>query len=191
MCICRCKRRKKSLPITSNCITRPTERPQEPPDVPVAPARRVGFSLLPWKLARIELPQVARTIPPRSLLTPWDIRVRRYTSPSYLGEYPTLLSPLPLSLERRTSTDKATQTQRGTTNRGTQSTVTKAERGVQHSSNCRTTSTQYESDWEPSYTSRGTQTTYEPPQKPKTDENNNNPKPWGPIRLTKAPPPIT
>ena len=59
--------------------------------------RHVGFELIPWRLQPLELPPLRRTRPPRTTLTTWDIRVRRYTSPREAFILPTLLSPLPPS----------------------------------------------------------------------------------------------
>ncbi|KYN01446.1 hypothetical protein ALC62_07762, partial [Cyphomyrmex costatus] len=61
--------------------------PTTPPAVPHRPqptaARKVTLQLATWKLERLDIPPPARTRPPRYCLHPWDLRVRRYTSPRY------------------------------------------------------------------------------------------------------------
>ncbi|XP_018403701.1 PREDICTED: mediator of RNA polymerase II transcription subunit 15-like [Cyphomyrmex costatus] len=50
--------------------------------------RKVTLQLAAWKLHRLDIPPPARTRPPRYCLYPWDLRVRRYTSPRYLQAPP-------------------------------------------------------------------------------------------------------
>ncbi|KMQ88177.1 protein cbr-spd-5, partial [Lasius niger] len=81
--------------------------------------RHVKWSFLPWKLARLELSPPRRTRPLRNLLTTWDIRVRRYTSPRETWEVPHLLSPLLASPTRSDIRDTQTA-QPAHVHRGTQ-----------------------------------------------------------------------
>ena len=69
----------------------PTSRTPLPPSQPEQPQE----SPVQWKLIRLDSPPWPLTRPPRDLLTTWDVRLRRYTSPRY--SVPPLLSPLPLS----------------------------------------------------------------------------------------------
>ncbi|XP_018402100.1 PREDICTED: bromodomain-containing protein 4-like [Cyphomyrmex costatus] len=75
--------------------------PQPPPGSPTLPtppaapqrpqstaARKVTLQLATWKLERLDIPPPARTRPPRYCLHPWDLRVRRYTSPRYQQAHP-------------------------------------------------------------------------------------------------------
>ncbi|XP_018401844.1 PREDICTED: amelogenin-like [Cyphomyrmex costatus] len=81
--------------------------PQSPPGSPTLPTaqqrpestsvRKVTLQLAAWKLHRLDIPPPARTRPPRYCLHPWDLRVRRYTSPRYLQAPPPARQPEPSS----------------------------------------------------------------------------------------------
>ncbi|XP_018392754.1 PREDICTED: extensin-like [Cyphomyrmex costatus] len=66
--------------------------PPTPPAVPPGPqataVKKVTLQLAAWKLHPLDIPPPARTRPPRYYLHPWDLRVRRYTSPRYLPAPP-------------------------------------------------------------------------------------------------------
>jgi len=154
---------------------RPTVQ-EEPAD------KRVAFQLLPWRLTTIDLDDRPLTRPPRYLLNTWDIRVRRYTSPTGPWSVPAALSPLPPS--PTTSTAEGTQTQ-----------LPRVHRGIQAQPLCLDQSTQSDSDWETPCYDKGVQTT--PPlannkgvqtTSPLTDINNNC---IGPLKYTRTRPVIT
>ncbi|RLU27371.1 hypothetical protein DMN91_001173 [Ooceraea biroi] len=72
------------------------------------PPPRICEDILPWALREIQLSPPRRTRPPRNTLDPWDIRVRRLTSPRLRRS-----SATPSPRNRPTSADKenvATQT---------------------------------------------------------------------------------
>jgi len=162
-------------------IPRPLISPRSPgpvrqPCIPEeAPIKRVAFQLLPWKLIPLELDPPRFTRPTRILLEPWDIRVRRYTSPTSLATPPQLLSPLPPSPRARTR-HVAVQTHSA-----------KVHRGLQVQPQYTDQATQSDSDWEPSTSSVTTQTKQHTPES--TDENNNHTY-LGSLRVTKTSPPI-
>ncbi|RLU18398.1 hypothetical protein DMN91_008755 [Ooceraea biroi] len=82
--------------------------------------QRICLQLRGWKLIPLELPRQPLTRPPRLSLTPWDIRVRRNTSPRYLTWAPAPISPL-LPSPAREIRETATQTTvRATQEQGTQ-----------------------------------------------------------------------
>lgn len=117
--------------------------------------KRVQWSLLPWKLEPLEIPAATFTRPPRCLLATWDIRLRRYTSPSYPGTVPALLTPPALTPPRSGAKkggrqERATQTdRRSLVHRGTQ----------QHQPQTRERATQSsDSDWEATTKTTATQT---------------------------------
>ena len=176
------------------------ERPATPAGVRVE--RHVHWSLLPWTLTRLELRPPRLTRPPRHLLTTWDVRIRRYTSPRETWVVPPLISPLHASPTPPTST--ATQTAApARVHRGTQARV--VVRSVDQA-------TQSDSDWEPPLTSAATQTetpgpdppelrSHTPPGLPPARERARSaPAPtgitarrsrWGPLRRTRTKPSIT
>ncbi|KMQ86717.1 paraquat-inducible protein b, partial [Lasius niger] len=102
---------------------------------PVRRSKRVQWTLLGWKLQPLDLSPVHFTRPPRSLLTTWEIRVQRYSSPTGPWSVPPLLSPLPESSPARS----------GSTTTGTQTAaLSRIHRGTQYYSYCRDASTQYQ-----------------------------------------------
>lgn len=105
-------------------------------------AKRVAFQLLPWKLTTVNLNDRSLTRPPRYLLHIWDIRVRRYTSPTGPWSVPTVLSPLPPS--PIASLTRSTQTQ-----------LPRVHRGVQAQPLCLDQATQSNSDWETPCSDKG------------------------------------
>lgn len=157
------------------------------------PAKRVSFQLLPWKPHPLDLELPHMTRPPRQLLQPWDIRVRRYTSPTGPWAVPELLSPLPPSPQRKKNrgtqtlatsrVHRATQICRITNDQGTQSgTTSRVHRGTQVSSITNDQGTQSDSDWETTSRSQATQT------EKIRDKSNNS---LGLLKTTWARPPIT
>ncbi|XP_018397122.1 PREDICTED: basic salivary proline-rich protein 1-like [Cyphomyrmex costatus] len=93
--------------------------PTPPPTPPAAPqrppstaARKVTLQLATWKLERLDIPPPARTRPPRYCLHPWDLRVRRYTSPRYQrASPPARPQELSSGSEWETPSQKATSRQ--------------------------------------------------------------------------------
>lgn len=122
----------------------------------------------------LELSPAHLTRPPRSLLTTWDIRIRRYTSPSYPGIVTACISPPALTPPRRSDhQEQATQTQpHSRVHRGTQ----------HHSSAIQEQSTQSsDSDWEKTTRTAATQTEATPtPPKASKAKRRNSTKPATP-----------
>jgi len=123
------------------------EAPRAPCTDHSAGERKVSFQLLSWKLEEIELEPPRFTRPPRYLLEVWDVRIRRYTSPTGPWRVPVAVSPLLPSPCSRT--DQGTQTvPLSRVHRGTQV-------GTLHTVE---QSTQSDSDWETPNHSAATQT---------------------------------
>ncbi|RLU23303.1 hypothetical protein DMN91_003507 [Ooceraea biroi] len=82
--------------------------------------QRTCLQLRNWRLIPLELPPPRRTRPSRQTLTPWDVRVRRNTSPSCRPWAPAPLSPLPPSPARETAQQATGRDKReqGTQTRG-------------------------------------------------------------------------
>ncbi|XP_011858721.1 PREDICTED: uncharacterized protein DKFZp434B061-like [Vollenhovia emeryi] len=80
----------------------------------------------PWKLHKIELPPPRLTRPPRIFISPWDLRVRRFTSPRYIqARLFSPISPLPPSPRSPPRTVRCQATQTSTTAVRTQGTQTR------------------------------------------------------------------
>jgi len=154
-------------------IPRPLISPRSPGLVrqPCKPAEAPTRAFqLPWKLTPLDLEPPRFTRPTRDLLGPWDIRVRRYTSPTGPWNCPELLSPLP-ALPVRTR-DHSTQTRSAKVHKGIQAQPIIIDRAVQS-----------DSDWETPSASVAVQT-----ETPTVDENNTR---LGSLRVTQTRPPIT
>lgn len=110
-----------------------------------------------WSLQIAEYRQRPCTRPPRSTLSPWDVRVARFTSPRYSSSTPSLLSPLEGS-------------PRGHASRATQTTALNVAIGTQ--------TTQSDSEWEgPSQTSIEIVGEALPPTPPESPERSYTPPP--------------
>ncbi|XP_029659408.1 uncharacterized protein DKFZp434B061-like [Formica exsecta] len=167
-----------------------TGHPVKPP-TSASTRRHLSRSFQEWKLQPLELSPVRFTRPGRDFLTTWDVRVRRYTSPTYGWNYPPRLSPLPPSPAANEHRHQETQTAPSCRiHRGTQSLSSTSEKATQvtNITTCERTTQSDLSDWEEaprsnqpdepplperSYTSPGTppalRTRFGPPRYTSTD----------------------
>ncbi|EFN63244.1 hypothetical protein EAG_14947 [Camponotus floridanus] len=175
----------RTTPFSATCPTGAYGGPvrQQPIHGSAEPEKRVSSELLPWKLHRIDLEPPRYTRPPRHLLEVWDVRMRRYTSPTgrsqELSRHCRLhhLAGQPELRRRQQRVHRATQ--------ASFQPPTTAEQG-----------TQSDSDWESTTQTAATQTepaaeVDEKNNRPgkKADENINRPRPA--LRYTKALPSIS
>ncbi|KAM0730379.1 hypothetical protein ACS0PU_002708 [Formica fusca] len=178
-------------PISPGPVLR-TGHPAEPP-TDSSTRRHISWSFREWKLQPLELSPVRFTRPGRDFLATWDVRVRRYTSPTYGWSYPPCLSPLPPSpapyaRDHETQTNPVCRVHRGTQSRA--STSEKATQ-VTDTSTCDRATQSDLSDWEESTRTSATQTdeptqperSYTPPGTPPALRTK-----WGPPRYTSTTP---
>ena len=171
---------------------------RDPDDQPTGRVRHVGFALREWKLQRIALPPLRLTRPPRTTLTKWDIRVRRYTSPRESWDIPPLLSPLPPSPNPQTNRREAgTQTlPPSRVTRGTQASTSSEDRGTD--AEWETTSvgsqTDSPSEFERSHTPPGTPPAWRRAGRARSAPfvgQTRKPEQYGPVRWTRTQPSIS
>ncbi|XP_011878409.1 PREDICTED: proline-rich receptor-like protein kinase PERK9 [Vollenhovia emeryi] len=113
-------------------VERPANRAATAKPATAEPSPRRGrprlpcIEYLPWKLHKIELPPPRLTRPPRIFISPWDLRVRRFTSPRYIqARLFSPISPLPPSPRSPPRTVRCQTTQTSTTEVHTQGTQTR------------------------------------------------------------------
>ncbi|XP_029680834.1 uncharacterized protein LOC115246260 [Formica exsecta] len=137
------------------------EPPCEGERTPGLTGDRACTSFREWRLHPIDLAPVQYTRLPRFFLNPWDIRVRRYTSPSTPWDLPPLLSPLaasPLRLrDSWTQSQPAIRIHRGTQCPSLELTDSATQPDSDWETTTQNTATQTETvSKEPSYTPPGT-----------------------------------
>ncbi|XP_071579209.1 uncharacterized protein [Temnothorax nylanderi] len=140
---------------------------------PKYPAQQQDPHPVTWRLIPLDLPPVRYTRPPKELITRWDVRVRRSTSPRWT--VPTLLSPLPPSPGDKT--DQGIQT----------IPPARVHRGTQYLPRCADYESQTDSDWETSDLSSERATQTDPP-KPRTSRHTQTEEPERPFTPPGTPP---